>query len=87
MSPAPAAGFALALPSLTTGHDLPDTIMDIFITAMFYAQVSRYTLLAGVVAWAYDISLTLDDEVALVWTKGSTAARRLYLVVSKLQLF
>ncbi|PVF94220.1 hypothetical protein CPB86DRAFT_713634 [Serendipita vermifera] len=51
------------------------------ITILTHFRASDYTLLAGTVIWLYDILLTLDDEMTLLWTKGGGLIKALYLIV------
>lgn len=49
-----------------------------------HIKSSRYQLAAGCMAWLYDIFLTLDDEIAMVWHKtkqGRSIVKVLYLIV------
>lgn len=39
-------------------------------TSLTHFLAIDYTILAGAVIWGYDILLTLDDEVSLLWTRG-----------------
>ncbi|KAG8798371.1 hypothetical protein FRC16_007374 [Serendipita sp. 398] len=43
-------------------------------------RASYYTILAGWVIYCYDISLTLEDEYRLLWSKGGKFVKPLYLI-------
>ncbi|PVG01345.1 hypothetical protein CPB86DRAFT_699571 [Serendipita vermifera] len=51
-------------------------------TSLTHFLAIDYTILAGAVIWGYDILLTLDDEVSLLWTRGGWFIKILYLTVS-----
>ncbi|PVF94223.1 hypothetical protein CPB86DRAFT_800628 [Serendipita vermifera] len=54
--------------------------VDQIITIFTNFRISDYTLLAGTVIWFYDILLTLDDELTLLWTRGGGFIKVLYLI-------
>lgn len=66
-------------------HALPEravvNIVDEVATMAFNLRASQYTLVAGCVIWLYDVSLTLQDEVSLLWTRGGAFVKLLYLIV------
>ncbi|CAG7850406.1 SubName: Full=Uncharacterized protein {ECO:0000313/EMBL:CCA76190.1} [Serendipita indica DSM 11827] len=43
-------------------------------------QASQYTLVAGFVIWLYDIFLTFDREVGLLWCRGGKLIKAAYLI-------
>ncbi|CCA76190.1 hypothetical protein PIIN_10183 [Serendipita indica DSM 11827] len=45
-------------------------------------QASQYTLVAGFVIWLYDIFLTFDREVGLLWCRGGKLIKAAYLIHS-----
>lgn len=51
------------------------------VTIIFSLRASEYAAIAGYVVWIYDIFLTLEDEIVLLWTRRGTAVKALYLVV------
>jgi hypothetical protein len=58
-------------------HDIVETY--------YHVVVMQYTLAAAAVIWTFDFLLTLDDEVELVWQRGSRRlVKTLYLLVSYL---
>lgn len=59
-----------------------DDISAIVAEVVFNIRVSRYTLVAGATVWAYDLLLTLDDELSLLWARGGLLIKVLYLMVS-----
>jgi hypothetical protein len=67
------------------GVDLGGFTLDDIATAAFQLTVSRYTAVAGFIVWLWDIFLTFDDEVALLWSnpqwRKGTLVKVLYLVV------
>ncbi|PVF94221.1 hypothetical protein CPB86DRAFT_52931 [Serendipita vermifera] len=59
---------------------MPISGLDHIITVFTHFQAVDYTLLAGTTIWFYDILLTLNDELTLLWTRGSTFIKILYLI-------
>lgn len=48
-------------------------------------RASYFTIVAGFVIYVYDICLTLEDERALLWSKGGRFIKSLYLAVCHAQ--
>jgi hypothetical protein len=60
------------------------TAIPFLIEALYHIRAARYVLGAGFAIWLYDIFLTLDDEVELVWkklTSKRSIPQALYLLV------
>lgn len=45
-------------------------------------KASQYTALAAATVWAYDVLITLDEELALLWSRNGVLIKILYLIVS-----
>lgn len=54
---------------------------DALANGLLGVRASQYTLLAGSVAWFYDILQTLDSECTLLWSRGGKLVKFAYLVV------
>ncbi|CCA75826.1 hypothetical protein PIIN_09814 [Serendipita indica DSM 11827] len=52
-----------------------------FLEAAIHFRATDYTALAGFTVWAYDILLTLDEELTLLWSrKGSVLLKTIYIL-------
>ena len=53
-----------------------------FLEAFVHFRAMEYTLLAGCTLWAYDILLTVDEELTLLWSrKGGILLKAIYILV------
>ncbi|PVF94222.1 hypothetical protein CPB86DRAFT_818169 [Serendipita vermifera] len=59
---------------------MPVAGLDHIIVVLTHFRIIDYTIMAGAVAWFYDIFLTLDDELTLLWTRGGGFIKALYLI-------
>ena len=68
--------------------DLVDSeVAQVYAAITFDTQVTHYTLLAGAAVWAYDVLLTFDDELSLLWSRGGIPIKLLYLIVRTVPKF
>jgi hypothetical protein len=58
-----------------------------FITGMLNLKISAYLTTIALVTWAWDILITMDDEVSLVWSRKGTLVKSLFLIVGFLSHF
>jgi hypothetical protein len=52
------------------------------IVALLYQfRLSQYTALVGATVWAYDLFITIDEELELLWSRNGPLIKVLYLIV------
>lgn len=54
----------------------------LFIDIVGGQRVTQYLCIAGLTVWFWDVCLTFDEEVALVWQRSRSIINFLYLLVS-----
>jgi Family of unknown function (DUF6533) len=55
--------------------------MDLLINALRGLRASGYTTIAGGTVLLYDITLTLEDEIRLIWPSKFSLVKVLYFIV------
>ncbi|KAG8811885.1 hypothetical protein FRC17_002298 [Serendipita sp. 399] len=61
---------------------IPPSVLDTLIDVFWNMLVSKWIAAAGLVAMLYDIVLTLEDEIEVIWKKKKVLSSVLYLAVS-----
>ncbi|KAG8809522.1 hypothetical protein FRC17_003402 [Serendipita sp. 399] len=56
-------------PTTTNGTFHPNERIELLENIFLHLRASQYTLFAGVVIYIYDIFMTFDDEISLIWSK------------------
>lgn len=67
-----------------TGAGLADP--QLFINIISATRVTQHLCLSGLTLWLWDVLLTVDEEIPLIWKRDRSIIKFLYLIVSQ-QLF
>lgn len=62
---------------------IPAFDMGAFLQGMDYLRITNYLTVIALVSWLWDILITLDEEVTLVWKRKGNLVKTLYFLVGR----